>query len=233
MARPASGEPTVTWRVEVLPSGDYPKQAAARIAASLPVGGPVIVTGGRTAAGIYPHIVEEDADWSHIQVLFSDERCVVPTDRASNYGMANRLFLSAVRPQVVHRMRGEARPEIAAAEYSEQIAGYVADRIPLALLGLGEDCHIAGLFPGSPLLSETERLCASTARPDGLPGVTLTPPALHATEAVILIASGRSKAEAVSRAALNDEDPEKCPVRLLAGHGDVTLLVDEGAAMLL
>lgn len=223
----------MSWHVEVLPSGDYPKQAAARIAAALPVVGPVIITGGRTAAQIYPHVVTEDADWSHIQVLFSDERCVVPTDRASNYGMANRLLLAAARPQRIHRMRGEAPPDVAASEYAEETAPYVASRLPVGFLGVGEDCHIAGLFPGSALVSETDRLCAPTARPDGLPGLTLTPPVLLATEALILLASGRSKADAVSRAVMGDETPEECPIRLLADHPDVTLVIDEGAAMLL
>lgn len=223
----------MTLQIEVLPSRGYPESAAARIAAALPVSGPVVITGGRSAAAVYPHLLGEDADWTHIQVLFSDERCVPPTHPESNYGMANRLLLAAAAPQRIHRMKGELPPEVAAAEYEAEIAPYVQDRIPLVLLGLGGDCHIAGIFPGSDTVGERQRLCVAVPRPDGLEGLTLTPAALLAADSIIVFTCGRSKAEAVERAVTGKERPEECPVRLLADHPEARLLIDEGAATLL
>jgi 6-phosphogluconolactonase len=67
-------------------------------------------------------------------------------------------------------------------------------------------------------------------RPDGLAGLTLTPPALRSAKNIYLIVSGAGKAEAVRRAVYGDEPIEACPVRLLAGHSHATLLLDESAA---
>jgi 6-phosphogluconolactonase/glucosamine-6-phosphate isomerase/deaminase len=58
----------------------------------------------------------------------------------------------------------------------------------------------------------------------------LTPPAILATEKVFLLVTGNGKAQAVRRVVGGDEDPATCPARLLAGHPDVTFLLDEDAA---
>jgi 6-phosphogluconolactonase len=180
---------------------------------------------------VYRKLVDEGSDWSGVQVLFSDERAVPPDHDASNYRMANETLLRAVRPRAVHRMHGEDAPGAAARAYAEEIAPLVADGIDLAVLGMGEDCHICALFPGSPALAATE-LCAAVDRPDGMKGITLTPAALRACKQVIVIVTGSSKAEAVRRALEGDEPPSDCPARALAVL-DTTFLVDEPASALL
>jgi 6-phosphogluconolactonase/glucosamine-6-phosphate isomerase/deaminase len=64
-------------------------------------------------------------------------------------------------------------------------------------------------------------------------GLTLTPSAMLAHASLRLLVTGEAKAEAVLRAVKGDEDPHKCPVRVLADHPDVLLWLDEAAAELL
>jgi 6-phosphogluconolactonase len=221
------------FAVEVFSEGSYALEAAARIALSLPGEGAVVITGGTTAKRIYGPLAGSDAGWGSLEVFFSDERCVPPDDVKSNYHMAHALLLDAVRPQRVHRMKGEEEPELAARAYHEELEPRVGQGLDLALLGLGSDCHVAGMFPGTGALKETSRLCVRVDRPDGLTGLTVTPPVLLSAQRVLVIASGRAKSQAVRRAVAGDEPPEDCPVRLLADHPDATFLADESAASLL
>ena len=127
-------------------------------------------------------------------------------------------------------MRGEDPPRAAAQSYHDELVEPVAGGIDVALLGMGPDNHIAALFPNSPGLMEKEALCVPVDRPDGLKGLTMTPPAILAARSVLLIATGASKAEAVARAVSGDDDALRTPVRLLAEHADATFLLDRPAA---
>ncbi|MFN2488309.1 MAG: 6-phosphogluconolactonase [Actinomycetota bacterium] len=228
MARP----PDVTFLVEALDPGSYDREVAARIALDLPGRGSVVLTGGTTAARIYGCLARADAGWGDLDVFFSDERCVPPDDDASNFGMAARLLLEPVGAPSVHRMRGEDDPEEAARAYGAEVSAGAAEGFDLVLLGMGSDCHIAALFPGSPALAASE-LCVAVERPDGLGGLTLTPPALLASRTVLVVVAGGGKAEAVRRAVAGGQEPQSCPARLLAEHPNATFLLDEGAASLL
>lgn len=214
----------MTIAVEVFQS--FAEGAAAVLAPELSRAGSIILTGGTTAADVYsllpPGCLRPGAS-----VFFSDERCVPPDHESSNYAMAVvRLSLEGVDGLAVHRMRGEDEPEQAAAEYHDAIAPFAAPGVDLALLGLGADCHVAALFPGSPALESSEQLCVVVDRPDGLRGLTLTPPALTTAKKVFVIVSGKNKREAVGRLLGGDETRNDCPARLLAELPDVVLLGD-------
>lgn len=220
----------MTFKVAVL--DDHPREAAAMIAGSLPAGGSVVLTGGTTAEKIYPFLALEERDWSAIEVLFSDERCVPPDDPASNFRMATDLLLRQAAPREIHRMRGEDEPQQAATHYHDEIASVVAGGLDLVLLGMGADAHVGAMFPGSPALHERDRLCAAVDRPDGMQGLTLTPPSMLAAAKVFLLVTGEAKAATVRRVVAGTESNEDCPARLLADHPDATFLLDEAAASL-
>jgi 6-phosphogluconolactonase len=218
----------VTFSVEVFSVDEWADAAARLVAGSLPSRGVVIVTGGGSARKMYPRLAAHTGSWSDIEVFFSDERCVPPDHPDSNFNMARATLLDAVKPRVVHRMRGEDVPSDAAAVYDNELR-VVRERPDLLLLGMGADGHIAGLFPRSPALDETARRCVAVNRPDGLQGLTMTRPALLSARKVMLIVTGAVKARAMRRALSDDESPAKCPVRMLADHAQATFLVDDDA----
>jgi len=220
----------VSFSVEVFDDAGYPAAAAAAVMAALPERGSVGLTGGTTAERVYPHLAGEPDVWSNIEVLFSDERCVPPDHDESNFKMAARLLLDPAGIRIVHRMPGEDPPREGAKRYHHEIAPVVERGIDLLLLGMGADAHIGAMFPHSPALGETEKLCAAVSRPDGMRGLTLTPPAVLSARKILLVVTGESKAETVKRVIRGDEPPSACPVRLLADHPDATFLLDASAA---
>lgn len=220
----------MTFAVEIWPSNNYTTGASQWIAKRMPSSGSLILTGGGTAGLVYPEL---KLDLSGVDIFFSDERCVPPDHDASNFALTQRLLLARSRPARVHRMHGEDPPIEAARAYHDELVPAVELGFNLMVLGMGDDNHIAALFPTSPALINPDALCLTVDRPDGLKGLTMTPPALVAARTVVLIVTGETKAEAVKRAVESDDEPLSCPVRLLAGHPDTTFLLDESAASLL
>jgi 6-phosphogluconolactonase len=223
----------VSFKIETLADEHWPRHAAARITTELSAARSVVLTGGTTAEAIYRPLAEMNAGWSGAEIFFSDERCVPPDDDASNFKMASRTLLDHVGPGAVHRMPGELDPGEGAARYSSEIGDAAAAGFDLVLLGMGADCHIGAMFPGSPALVETKDFCAAVDRPDGMRGLTLTPPALLPARRILLLVSGAGKAEALRRVVASKERVEDCPARLLSDHPDTTIVCDTEAAGLL
>lgn len=191
------------------------------------------VPGGRTVAPLLDRLAREPerslVDWSRVTLLFTDERAVPPGDPESNYRLARTRLLDPLGEPLprVRRMRGEAADlEGAAREYDAELA-VPAD---LIVLGVGEDGHVASLFPGSPLLTDGDRRAAAVGDSPKPPArrLTLTPRALReAREGLLVLASGAAKAGAVRAALAADADVRRIPAALARGGA---WLLDAAAA---
>jgi 6-phosphogluconolactonase len=206
------------------------------------------LTGGNTPADVYRLIATRfhlSVDWNAVHLFWGDERCVPPDDEASNYGMANRTMLSKLtedlRPEQIHRIRGEDDPEAAAREYEEQLKEFFSleegefPRFDLVLLGLGDNVHIASLFPGIAAIHESKRM-AEAVEVDAPQRrrISLTPPVLNNAARVMFIVAGQAKAAAVKTALEGPRDPDRYPAQIIEPtHGEVMWLLDRPAASLL
>ena len=159
----------------------------------------LVLAGGSTPRRCYEVLAGLDVAWGRVTVLFGDERCVAPDDPESNYRMACDALLSRVHPASVHRMAGELGPDEAAAAYDAVVRSLPG--LDLVLLGVGQDGHTASLFPGNPALEATGMAVAVRGAPKPPPErVSLTLPALRSARRVVVLATGRDKAEAVALA---------------------------------
>jgi 6-phosphogluconolactonase len=104
-------------------------------------------------------------------------------------------------------------PERAARVYEQTLKSfYGSDSLDpsrplfeINLLGLGEDGHLASLFPGTEVLQERERWVASVSAKQTEPRITLTFPALESSRHAAFLVSGPAKASIL--AGLRAHDP--------------------------
>jgi 6-phosphogluconolactonase len=182
-------------------------------------------------------------DWSRLQVFWSDERLVPPEHVDSNYRLAAEALLSRVPipPENIHRMRGELMPDEAAKDYEIEMRGCLAacvDGFPcfdLMMVGMGDDGHIASLFPGSSALLEQRRWVVASEHnqppPPLVPRLTLTLPVINAAEHVLVMVSGDKKAERLRQVLEEDPAGEPLPAQLIKPpRGKLLWLLDAPAA---
>ena len=192
----------------------------------------VALTGG-SAASLYGSLATAQIAWEKVHVFFGDERSVPPDHADSNYRLAKEALLSRVPiPDAnVHRIAGEIDSGEAAIRYERELRA-VADSgaLDLVHLGMGPDGHVCSLFPGHALLQERERLVASlTDSPKPPPArVTLTLPALYRARAVLFLALGASKANALREA--TTDPSSRIPAALVHRDGRATWFADREAA---
>jgi 6-phosphogluconolactonase len=242
--------------LKVLPTAALAADAAARAfvaaaSAAIRSRGEFVValSGGATPRGMYARLAAEPLasglDWSCVQVVWGDERCVPPDHEASNYRMAREALLDRVRvPEAnVHRIHGEDDPVAAAGVYERVLRRVLRTprgpprespgaRMDLVLLGLGDDGHTASLFPG--LAAARDR--TAWVRAAYVPAVsawrvTLTPLVINAASEVAFLVSGAAKARIVQRVLEGPRRPNELPAQLIApAAGRVVWYLDAAAA---
>lgn len=212
-----------------------------------------VLTGGSTAPAVYERLAMEPlssrVDWLRVHVWWTDERCVPPDDPRSNYGAARDALLDQVPIpcEQIHRMRGEdPNPEREAVRHEAALRRHQAlargesPRFDFAFLGLGNDAHVASLFPGAFTLGLDDRLVAAVRKdevvvPDPVVDrLTLTLPALNAARVAVFVVAGEGKAAALRAVLEGPRDLSLHPAQgIRPAAGDPVWLVDRTAASLL
>lgn len=208
----------------------------------------VAISGGHTPTAFYELLSKADVysqiDWRKVHLFWVDERCVRPSAEASNFGQAVHTFLLdiPIPGENVHRVSGESADyEAAAKEYEEVILNVFKiqpGQIPqfdLIMLGMGADGHIGSLLPNSTALFETRHLVCTVYRMDrDFSRITLTVPVIRQASKIMILISGRSKAEIVHEVFVSPPDEVKYPVHFLWPNMDkIIWIMDQQAASLL
>ncbi|MEQ9825845.1 MAG: 6-phosphogluconolactonase [Puniceicoccaceae bacterium] len=205
----------------------------------------VALTGGSSPKALFRWLAAHDSRLPEAKrdIIFSvsDERHVPIASDESNYGNAERLLLDPLGVTPDHRFPWDTgRTLNEAALWYEKLwslsfgEGKAYD---LCMLGMGDDCHTASLFPGSPLLDlasmdSDHRLFAALEVPGKGGRLTITPRGLEACARIVILVMGEGKADALKR--VFDTQPasySEIPIRLMNRFpGKVVWLVDEPAA---
>jgi 6-phosphogluconolactonase len=176
-----------------------------------------MLTGGRSAERLY-RVWSELPDFQSlkgVRFYFGDERCVPADHPESNYGVVMRSLFQRGVPAgcSIFPMDGaDPDRDAAARRYDEALP----EKMDVLLLGVGEDGHIASLFPGSEALHETGRRVVPVVGPK-LPRerLTITPPVISRAGSIFVLAAGAAKAAVLSDLlAAPGNDALKLPARL-------------------
>jgi 6-phosphogluconolactonase len=207
----------------------------------------VVLTGGRVAAAVYRAVrdlpASDAVDWSRVDVWWGDERFLPAGDPDRNETQARAALLDALPldPARVHPMPSSdgpdgPDPEAAAARYAAALAAAAKPghatlpHFDVLMLGVGEDGHVASVFPEHPVAYETRPVSAVRGSPKPPPiRTTLTLPTINTAEEVWLVAAGTDKAKAVGMA-MAGGGPVQVPASGVNGVGRTLWLLDRAAA---
>jgi 6-phosphogluconolactonase len=200
----------------------------------------VALAGGQTPRRAYQAIADEHRDgipWNDVHLFWSDERYVPLDDPESNYRMAVETLLSSVPVPRDHLHVPDtslSRPEEAAERYENDIRNFFgpeSPRLDWTFLGLGEDGHVASLFPGSDaLLAPVDRLVLpifTSAKPPPV-RLTMTLELINQSREIHFLVFGRRKREILRKVL---EEGETLPAQRVAPiAGTPIFWVDREAA---
>jgi 6-phosphogluconolactonase len=157
----------------------------------------VALSGGRIArtfcAALASQVKSQGVSLYGVHFFWSDERCVPPDDPESNFRLAYEALLTTLKipTHQIHRIQGEKPPaeasDAAEADLRQFVSAdpHVQPVLDLVLLGMGEDGHVASLFP-----EESERTVTDLAIFRSVTAVK--PPPLRITMGYLTIAAARN-----------------------------------------
>lgn len=207
----------------------------------------VVLTGGRTGTAVLEHLNTSPArdaiDWQRIDLYWGDERFLPSGDPERNETQARAALLDhiPVPAERVHVMAPSDGafgddPDAAAASYAELLAATAEDNatVPafdVCMLGVGEEGHVASIFPDSPAVHETERTVVAVRNSPKPPPtrISLTLPAIRRSDEVWLMTTAAGKADAVAMA-LGGATEVQLPAAGAQGQSRTLWLIDQAAA---
>ncbi len=200
----------------------------------------VALSGGRIAPPLFEHLTRHLASHQpytqRIHWFWADERLVPPDHPDSNYALAHRLLLEPLGIPPTHRHRVPTElPPLEAARNTDALLRSSAPVTPqgipaldLVWLGMGEDGHIASLFPDRevqvPFPMAAYGVVSNAPKPPPA-RVTLTWPALTAAKHILVLVAGPGKTSAFNRACQGD--PQVPLGRLLIARPETRLYVQD------
>jgi glucosamine-6-phosphate deaminase len=238
-------------RLEIFPNDRAAARALARRIVTALAANPRIVLGlptGKTPVGLYHELASiaaaGHADFSQATTFNLDEFLGIPPAHPGSYRrfMEQHLFSRVnLNPDRVHFLHGSARDaEAECSRYERAIVD--AGGIDIQILGIGMNGHIGFNEPARELSSRTHRvrLKPETRRsnaslfggnPHAVPeeALSMGMATILQARAIVLLATGRSKAGCVERM-VNGPITTELPASFLQVHHNVDILLDEAAA---
>lgn len=156
------------------------------------------VPGGSTPVPLFQALAKEDFDWKKVTFLLTDERWVESSHAESNENLLRTHFLSATEAGFIP-LKSKAETAKEGQKATEKRLEKVLLPTDICLLGMGEDGHIASLFPEAPELEQaldtsSKQRCIAVSPPNSpQERLSLTLSALLNTNQIILLIKGDKK----------------------------------------
>ncbi len=187
-------------------------------------------SGGTSPVGLWDRMVWSGADWQYLEIFFVDERAVKPDEELSNFKLLkDRLIEPAgINLSQVHRIRGELGAEPASRQYNELLKRLIIPSgLDLIVAGIGEDGHVASIFPLSPVIKDRENLALASYDGPLVPRITFTLKTFRLAREVFLILAGKKKRDALKKILDERTDTAQCPAKAVLELGNSIVLTTE------
>ena len=156
----------------------------------------LVLSGGTTPVNVYKLLANEQVDFEKWYIYFGDERCFPLNHLERNSNVAESTWLSKVNilKSNIFIIPAELGNTEGALAYEK-----ILDKnkpFDLVMLGLGDDGHIASLFPTHQWDNSKQVISVSNAPKSPSDRISLTPSRLSNTEEVLFLISGKNKVNA-------------------------------------
>jgi 6-phosphogluconolactonase len=184
--------------------------------------------GGRTPTPFLTALGRRDVDWSRVTATLVDDRWLPPDSPDSNAATLRATLLAAAPAiRFIPLYTGAETPEEGEAACAEALR-VLDGPFDLMVTGMGEDGHVASLFPDAPALAsawEGTAPCRAMRSPTAPhPRMTLTLPRLLDSRRIVVLITGGAKRAVLEQArAAGPEDA--MPVRALLRRGGADTMV--------
>jgi 6-phosphogluconolactonase len=192
-----------------------------------------VASGGTTPGVLFDALSACDAPWNRVFVTTTDERWVSPDDDRSNEKLVRTRLLKnrAASATLVPLMTHHASPADAEADVDCAV-GAMPRPFDVTLLGMGNDGHVASLFPGAKELATALDLrspaLVRAMTPANIaatgPRISLSLRALLASRLIVILIRGEEKMETYRRA-IGGTDIFEMPVRAVLHQAGVPVEV--------
>jgi len=204
----------------------------------------IVVATGSSQFEVLGELVRRiDVDWSRVTGFHLDEYIgLAPDHPASFCGYLKERFVSQVPLAKFHYLLGDADPQTTIARIGSLLSSTTID---LALVGIGENGHLAFNDPPADFDSEQPYLIVELDEPcrmqqvgegwfgslDDVPthAISMSVRQILKAKKIYCSVPDKRKAAAV-RGTIEDEISPQIPASILREHADVTLIVDRDAA---
>jgi len=181
----------------------------------------LMITGGRAAHQLYSAwaaIPEYLSLINQVQIYFGDERYIPCDHPDSNFLLFKSTFFPQGLPQDVS-INKMYLSGVNIGEAADVYAARLPEKIDVLLLSVGDDGHIASLFPFSESLGEMERrVVPFIDQRIRHPRLTITPQVVLSAENVFVLAIGDVKETIFKKLLDSPLDILSLPARLVLGR---------------
>lgn len=197
----------------------------------------VCLTGGRGGGTTLRALAGYGLEWHRVHCWWSDERYLPVGDPARNDTLAHAALLDRVDIPTGNLHPMPVRDDDALTRDASRYAGQLREfgrpgpRFCVSLLGVGEDGHVASLFPEHHAVTASDPVVGVSDSPKPPPQrITMTLPTINHAEEILLVATGAQKADAVGML-ISGPGPRQVPAAGVHGLLATHLLLDEAAAL--
>jgi 6-phosphogluconolactonase len=157
----------------------------------------IVLTGGQSVLNLYKILSKADSNWDKWHIYISDERFLPKDHQDRNDRSINKIWLNnnLISKKNIHFIKTELSL-IEAQQRYEKLLNEV-DKFDVALLSVGEDGHIASLFPNHSYSEDKMVVIEHNSPKPPRQRISMSYKCLNKSNYIFKIVIGKSKKNAV------------------------------------
>ena len=157
----------------------------------------IVLTGGQSVLGLYKILSKADSNWDKWHIYISDERFLPKEHKDRNDRIINKIWLenSSIPQKNINYIQAELGLVEAQEEYEEVLKKI--NKFDVVLLSMGEDGHIASLFPNNSYPNDQTVVIESNSPKPPKQRLSMSYEQLNKSNYIFKLVIGKSKQHAM------------------------------------